>query len=152
MGWLMVRTIRLIACTATAGLALSSMTALAEDHAYTEGPVINVSAIRTEPGKFDAYMNYLDTVWKAAQEASKKMGDVLSYRVVTVEPRGENDPDLYLVVTYKNWATQDGSTAKNDAISKMTEGSVDAANKSMADRGKLRRLLGSWTGQELDLK
>ena len=148
----MFRTIRFIACAATAGLALSSMAAVAEDHAYTEGPVVNVTAVRTEPGKFDAYMSYLDTVWKASQEAAKKMGDVVSYRVVTVEPRGENDPDLYLVVTYKNWATQDGATAKADALAKMTEGSVDAANKSMIDRGKIRRILGSWTGQELDLK
>ena len=148
----MFRKFHFVARVATAGLALSSMAAVADDHAYTEGPVVNVSAIRTEPGKFDAYMTYLDTVWKAAQEASKKMGDVISYRVVTVEPRGENDPDLYLVVNYKNWATQDGATAKNDAIAKQTEGSVDAANKSMIDRGKLRRLLGSWTGQELDLK
>jgi len=148
----MFRTIRFIACAATAGLALSSMAAVAEDHAYTEGPVVNVTAVRTEPGKFDAYMSYLDTVWKASQEAAKKMGDVVSYRVVTVEARGENDADLYLVVTYKNWATQDGATAKADAIAKMTEGSVEAANKSMIDRGKIRRILGSWTGQELDLK
>jgi len=148
----MFSNIRFVACAATAGLALSSMAAVAEDHAYTEGPVVNVSAIRTEPGKFDAYMSYIDTVWKAAQEAGKKTGDVLSYRVVTVEPRGENDPDLYLVITYKNWATQDGATAKADAIAKQTEGSVDAANKSMSDRGKIRRLLGSWTGQELLLK
>jgi hypothetical protein len=148
----MVTKIRLVACTAAAGLALSSMAAVAEEHAYTEGPVVNVSAIRTEPGKFDAYMTYIDTVWKAAQEAAKKTGDVVSYRVVTVEPRTENDPDLYLVITYKNWATQDGATAKADAIAKQTEGSVDAANKSMADRGKIRRVLGSWTGQELLLK
>jgi hypothetical protein len=148
----MVRKSCFVACAATAGLALSGTAAVAEDHAYTEGPVINVSAIRTEPGKFDDYMKWLDTVWKARQEAGKKMGDVLSYRVVTVQPRTENDPDLYLVITYKNWATQDGSTAKADALSRETEGSVDAANKSSIDRGKIRRVLGSWTGQELDLK
>jgi hypothetical protein len=148
----MFRTIRFIACAATAGLALSSMAALADDHAYTEGPVVNVTAVRTEPGKFDDYMNFIDKVWKASQEAGKKTGDVLSYRVVTVEPRGENDPDLYLVVTYKNWATQDGATAKADAITKQIEGSLEAANKSTAERGKIRRILGSWTGQELDLK
>ncbi len=148
----MFRKISFVAFAATAGLALSSMAAVAEDHAYTEGPVVNVTAVRTEPGKFDAYMSYLDTVFKASMEAAKKMGDVVSYRVVTVEPRGENDPDLYLVITYKNWATQDGATAKADAIAKMTEGSLEAANKSMIDRGKIRRILGSWTGQELDLK
>jgi len=60
----MFRTIRFIACAATAGLALSSVAAVAEDHAYTEGPVVNVTAVRTEPGKFDTYMSYLDTVWK----------------------------------------------------------------------------------------
>jgi hypothetical protein len=148
----MFTNIRFVACAATASLGLASMAALADDHAYTEGPVVNVTAVRTEPGKFDAYMNFLDTIWKPSQEAAKKMGDVLSYRVVTVEPRGENDPDLYLVVTFKNWATQDGATAKADAISKQIEGSVDAANKSMIERGKVRRILGSWTGQQLDLK
>jgi len=148
----MFSNIRFLACAATAGLALSSMAAVADDHAFTEGPVISVTAVRTEPGKFDAYMNYLDTVFKASMEAGKKMGDVISYRVVTVEPRGENDPDLYLVVTLKNWATQDNATAKADAISKQIEGSLDAANKSVIDRGKIRRILGSWTGQELDLK
>jgi hypothetical protein len=148
----MVRKFCFVACAATAGLALASTMAMADDHAYTEGPVVNVAAIRTEPGKFDDYMKWVDTVWKARQEAAKKMGDVVSYRVVTVETRGENDPDLYLVVNYKNWATQDAGTAKGDAISKETEGSVEAANKSSIDRGKIRRVLGSWTGQELLLK
>lgn len=143
---------RFIGCVAFAAVTLSSFAALAEDHAFTEGPVVNVAAIRTEPGKFDEYMKFLATTWKAEQEAGKKMGDVISYRVVTVEPRTENDPDLYLVVTYKNWATLDGATAKGDAIAKQVEGSLDTANKSAVDRGKIRRVLGSWTGQELNLK
>lgn len=142
---------QLAAAVATVGLAVS-VQAIADDHAFTEGPVVNVAAIRTENGKFDDYMKFLDTTWKAEQEAGKKMGDVLSYRVVTVEPRTENDPDIYLVVNYKNWAALDNSTAKSDAIAKQTEGSVDKANQGQADRGKIRRILGSWTGQELMLK
>src|ERR1700745_4482713 len=98
------------------GLAVTSVAALADDHAYTEGPVVNVAAIRTEYGKFDDYMKYLDTTWKAEQEAAKKAGYIISYRVVTVEARGENDPDIYLVVNYKNWAALDGATAKADQI------------------------------------
>jgi hypothetical protein len=148
----MFRKIIFVGCAATAGLALSSMAVLADDHAYTDGPVVNVTAVRTAPGRFDDYMNFVDKVWKAFQEAGKKTGDVISYRVVTVEPRGENDPDLYLVVTYKNWATQDGATAKGDAITKQIQGSLEAANKSTMERDKIRRILGSWTGQELLLK
>jgi len=134
------------------GLAFASTAAVADDHPFSEGPVVNVSAIRTEPGHFDDYLKYLSTTWKAEQEASKKMGDVISYRVITVEPRGENDPDLYLVINYKNWATLDNATAKSDAVAKQVQGSIAASNQSAIDRGKIRRVLGSWTGQELLLK
>jgi hypothetical protein len=140
------------ACAASVALAATSAQAVADDHVYTEGPVVNVAAIRTEYGKFDDYMKYLDTTWKAEQEAAKKAGYIISYRVVTVEPRTENDPDIYLVVNYKNWAAMDESTAKSDAIAKQVEGTLDASNKGNVDRGKIRRVLGSWTGQELDLK
>jgi hypothetical protein len=140
------------ACAAFVGLVVTSVAAVADDHAYTEGPVVNVAAIRTEFGKFDDYMKYLATTWKAEQEAAKKAGYIISYRVVTVEARGENDPDIYLVVNYKNWAALDGATAKGDAIAKQVEGSLSAQNQGAVDRGKIRRVMGSWTGQELLLK
>lgn len=141
-----------IAYAAFVGLAFTSVAAVADDHAFTEGSVVNVAAIRTDYGKFDDYMKYLDTTWKAEQEAAKKAGYIISYKVVTVEPRSENDPDIYLVITYKNWAALDGATAKGDAIAKQVEGSLSASNQGATDRGKIRRILGSWTGQELDLK
>jgi hypothetical protein len=134
------------------GLAVTSIAAVADDHAYTEGPVVNVAAIRTEYGKFDDYMRYLATTWKAEQEAAKKAGNIISYRVVTVEPRGENDADIYLVINYKNWAALDGAIAKGDAIAKQVEGTLAASNQGAVDRAKIRRVLGSWTGRELALK
>ncbi len=143
---------RFTAFAAFFGLAFTSVGAFADDHPFTEGPVVQVSAIRTEYGKFDDYMMFLDTTWKKTQEAAKKAGYITGYKVVTVQPRGENDPDLYLVVYFKNWAALDGATAKFDAVAKEVEGSVAAANKGAVDRGKIRRVLGSWTGQELDLK
>jgi hypothetical protein len=140
------------ACAAFVSLAITSVAALADDHSFTEGTVVNVAAIRTEYGKFDDYVKYLDTTWKAEQEAAKKAGYIISYRVVTVEPRGENDPDIYLVINYKNWAAFDGATARGDTIAKQVQGTLAASNQGAVDRGKIRRVLGSWTGQELDLK
>lgn len=134
------------------GLAFTSVSAMADDHPFVEGQVINVAAIRTEYGKWDDYMKYLDTTWKASQEAAKKAGYITGYKVISVEPRGENDPDIYLVIYYKNWAAMDDATAKGDAIAKQVEGSLAAANQGAVDRGKIRRVLGSWTGQQLDLK
>jgi len=125
---------------------------LADDHPYSEGPVVNVSRIRTVDGKFDDYMNFVATKWKQEQEAGKKTGDVLRYEVLTVEPRTPDDPDVLLVIYYKNWAALDGSIAKGDAISKLVDGSVAAANKSQGDRASIRRILGSSTMQVLNLK
>src|ERR1700728_2683470 len=142
----------IVAFAAVLGLALTSVAAVADDHPFTEGPLVNVSAIRTEYGKFDEYLKFVDTTWKATQEAAKKAGYITSYKVITVQPRGENDPDIYLVVYYKNWAALDGATAKGDAIAKEVLGSVSAANQGAVDRGKIRRVLGSFTGQVLDLK
>jgi hypothetical protein len=142
----------IVALSALVTLTFMGAAALADEHPYTEGQVVNVSAVRTENGKFEEYMKFVDTTWKALQEAAKKAGYVTGYKVITVEPRSENDPDLYLVVYYKNWAALDGATAKSDALANEILGSVTAANKGSADRGKIRRILGSWTGQQLDLK
>jgi hypothetical protein len=133
-------------------LVFTGTSAIADEHAFTEGQVVNVAAIRTEYGRFDDYMKYLDTTWKAEQEAAKKAGYITSYRVIQVEARGENDPDIYLVINYKNWAALDDATAKADAILKQVEGTLAASNQGAVDRGKIRRVVGSWTGQELNLK
>jgi hypothetical protein len=143
---------RVAAFAAVFGLAFTSVAAFADEHPFTEGQVVQVSSIRTDYGKFDEYMKFLDTTWKASQEAAKKAGYITGYKVITVEPRGENDPDIYLVIYYKNWAALDDATAKGDAIAKQVSGSVAAANQGAVDRGKIRRILGSWTGQQLDLK
>ena len=144
--------IRLAAVAALAGLACASASALADDHSYSEGGIVNVSRIRTVDGKFDDYMKWLDTTWKQEQEAAKKAGYITSYEVIGIEPRGPDDPDLLLVIRYKNWAALDGALAKGDAISKEIEGSVTAASQAQADRSKIRRVLGSSTMQVLELK
>lgn len=133
-------------------LTFTSLSALADDHAFTEGAVVNVASIRTVDGKFDDYMKWLGTTWKAQNETAKKAGDLVSYQVISVEPRGPDDPDLYLVLTYKNWAALDGALARADALSNQFEGSVTAANQAQSDRAKIRRVLGSSTMQVLDLK
>jgi len=140
------------ACAAFASIACLSSSAFADDHAYSEGSVVNVARIRTVDGKFDDYMKWLGTTWKQEQEAAIKAGYLVSYQVISVEARTPDDPDLLLVTTYKNWAALDGALAKSDQIAKQIEGSVAASNQAQADRSKIRRVLGSSTMQVLDLK
>src|ERR1700733_4985898 len=118
----------LVHSAALLALAFTSAAAVADDHPYSEGPVVNVSRIRTVDGHFEDYMKFVATTWKQEQEFAKKAGDVLSYEVLTVEPRTPDDPDILLVIYFKNWASLDGSIAKGDAIEKAVSGSVSAAD------------------------
>ncbi len=141
-------------CATGALLALASMTgiAYADGRDWKDGPVVNASYIRTVDGHFDDYMHWLATGYKKQQEAAKAAGLILSYRVLVVEARNPQDPDIILVTEFKNWAALDNLGGKFDALSVKTEGSVDASNKAEADRVKIRTVLGSRTMQEAVLK
>jgi hypothetical protein len=143
---------RLAACAALVCLVGASAAVIADDHAYSEGAVVNVARIRTVDGRLDDYMNWIDTKWKQQQEIAKKAGNILSYAVYQVQPRGPEDANLLLVVTYKNWAALDGALARGDAIAKEVSGSVAAAAQAQVDRAKIRTVLGSENIQELILK
>jgi hypothetical protein len=134
------------------GLTAFSTTVYADGRDWNDGPVINVAAIRTVDGHFDDYMHWLRTVYKAEQEAAKKAGLITGYRVIVVEARGPNDPDIYLITEFKDWAALDHLGSRLEKVSAEVEGSVDAANKSEVDRAKIRTVLGSRTEQEALLK
>jgi hypothetical protein len=142
-----------VAAAATLALLLClSTTALADGRNFNDGPVVNVASIRTVDGKFDEYMAWLATTWKAQQEAMKRAGLITSYRVLLVEARGPHDPDIYLVTEFKNWAALDGLGGKSDAIAVQVEGSVEKSNQAEFDRAKIRTVLGSQTMQVAELK
>jgi hypothetical protein len=52
---------------------------------YRNGTVWDINFIRMKPGMETAYMNYLTGSWKKEQEAQKKEGLTLSYKVISVE-------------------------------------------------------------------
>jgi hypothetical protein len=142
----------LCAIAALPALAALTSSVWADGRDYNDGAVVNVSAIRTVDGHFDDYMHWLATGWKQQEEAAKKAGLILSYDVLTVEPRSPHDPDIFLVVRYKNWAALDNLGGKLDAISTKLSGSVEKSNQEEADRGKIRTVLGSQTMQVAELK
>jgi len=126
--------------------------AAAADRPYTEGPVVNVSAIRTEPGMFDAYMAYLAGPYKQAMDAQKAAGLIVDYSVHSVTPRGPDDPDLYLITVYKNMAALDGLQDKMDPIQEKVFGNEQQQTAKTIERGKMRTLLGNQLLRKLILK
>ena len=120
-----------VLCAAGALVSLTSLatTAYADGRDYNDGPVVNVSAIRTVDGHFDDYMHWLATGYKKLQEASKAAGLITSYRVLVVEARGPHDPDIYLVTEYKNWAALDHLGGKSDQVSAKGLGKAPSGRK-----------------------
>jgi hypothetical protein len=119
---------------------------------YNDGMVVSRTAIRTVDGHFDDYMHWLDTVWKKQEEAAKKAGILSDYKVLVAQPRGPQDPDIYLIEFYPNWATFDGIGGKMDAISKQIWGSLKESNTEESDRRNIRTILGTEVMQEAQLK
>ena len=138
-------------CVTSAVLLLATL-AYADGRNFNDGPVVNVSAIKTVDGHFDDYMQWLATNWKKQEEAAKKAGLITKYQVLVVESQGPHDPDILLVVEYKNWAALDGLGSKFDAVSAQVEGSIEKANQAEVDRAKIRTVLGSKTMQVAELK
>jgi len=127
--------------------------ASAADRSYSEGPVSIVTSVKVEPGMDDAYMNWLQSNWKKSLEAQKAAGIVLGYAVYATQARSPSEPDLYLVVTYKNMATFDGL---DDRVEPIMEKTFNATQQQMAqasiERGKMRTIMGSEMIRELVLK
>jgi len=130
----------------------TSVTRAQEDHAYTQGPVTIVSFVRTEPGMFEEYLRYLSNTYKKLMETQKKQGIVTDYAIYQRLPRGPQDADLILTVTYKNMAALDGLQERTDPLVKETFGSLPKASSASADRDKLRKQLGSQLVRQLILK
>lgn len=136
---------------AAAFLSLGAV-ASAADRPYTEGVVVNVSSVRTEPGMFDEYLKYLAGPYKQLMEEQKKAGIIVDYAVYSAVPRTPDDPDLYLITVFKNMAALDGLDAKSDPITEKIFGDMAKQTSATVSRGKLRTLIGDELIRELNLK
>ncbi len=140
-----------IALAMSSGAMLAAPAAQAQNapRVYDNGTVWTISQVETKPGMFDDYMSYLSTTWRQIQEADKKAGYVVSYKVLTVESPRDHEPDVILMVEYKNMAAFDRSLAEQDAATAAAFGSTTKASQAAVSRESLRVLRGSETAREL---
>jgi hypothetical protein len=124
----------------------------AADRPYTEGTVSVVSSIRTEPGQTENYMKYLATTYRQMMDEQKKTGLIVDWSVYTTRARTPDDPDLYLVTTYKDLAAMDGMQDKVESIQQKMFGDQDARDAATISRGKMRTLVGSEVIRKVEFK
>ena len=119
---------------------------------YHNGSVWSIAFIRIRPGMDTAYMNYLAGQWKAEQEAQKKDGNILSYKVLSVEGHTTAEFNLMLMTEYKNLATMEANEDKAEAVAQRVIGNDAVQMQGYKDRAEIREVLGDRLAREIILE
>lgn len=133
-------------------VAMMSVPAFAQDHTrnWENGGIVVVTGVDTHDGMFNAYINDLNNVWRRFLEQQMEDGLVTSYGMYGNASQREGEPDLYLTVTYPNWAAFDTGNEYFEKISTEIMGSLEDMRNANIDRGKLRTILSTQTLQEIN--
>jgi hypothetical protein len=125
----MIKTISLSMCLAASSLSLNARAQ--DERAYTEGPVTEVDYIQVEYGRFETYIDWLNSTWKPTMEATKKAGLIIDYKVFRLTPN---------------------KGVELEAVAKKVICSTECQNKARVTRNEYRKVLGTEYVRELILK
>jgi hypothetical protein len=138
-------------------LALGGGHALAQEH-FTQGPVWICTAIRTTPGHFDDYLEYLRGDYLKVQQESIKAGLMLDSKVFVKAPADPNDYDVLICDLFPNAAKaldySAADDAKSDEIAAKVYGTSDEnqQEEQTKPRFEMRTILGTTMVREVTLK
>ena len=119
---------------------------------YHNGSVWNIAFIRIKPGMDTAYMNYLAGSWKTEQEAQKKDGNIVSYKVISVEGHTTGEFNLMLMTEYKNLATMEANEDKAEGVAQKVIGNDAVQMQGYNDRLAIREVIGNRLAREVILE
>lgn len=119
---------------------------------YRNGSVWSIGFIRIKPGMDTAYLNYLATDWKRNQEALKKDGQIISYKVLTTEAHGAADFNVMLLTEYKDLATMEANEAKADTLAQQVVGTDAKQMQGYKERLEIREVLQDRLAREIILE
>ena len=122
-------------------LTVSAVVVAQVKRPFRNGSVWSVSFIKMKPGMETAYLNYIAGDWKREQEALKKDGQILSYKVLTTEAHGSGDWNIMLMSEYKDLATMEANETKADNLAQTVSGNDEKQMQGYRDRLQIREVL-----------
>ena len=141
----------LICSLVVSGLILGVSVYAQVKRPFQNGSVWNIAFIRMKPGMETAYLNYLAGSWKTNQEAMKKEGLILSYKVITTEGHTPGDWNVMLMTEYKDLATMEANEDKADVVSQKVVGDDEKQRQGYRERVEIREVMGDRLGREVVL-
>ena len=144
---------RILITSLVASLMLAGVSIFAQvSRPYRNGSVWDIAFIRMKPGMGTAYLNYLANDWKRIQEAAKREGLILSYKVLVTEAHSGEDWNLILLTEYKDLATMEANEAKGDAFAQKVVGDDQKQMQGYKERLEIREVVGSRLAREIVLE
>jgi hypothetical protein len=136
----------------TLGVGLGVTASAQMKRPFHSGTVWSVQFIRVKPGMENAYLNYLATDWKRAQEAAKQAGAIQDYKVLSTEAHGATDWNLLLMTQAKDLAAIDANEEKLDTLLQKVVGDDQKQIQGYKDREAMREPVGSRLAREIVLE
>ena len=85
-------------------------------------------------------------------EATKEAGLIIDYKVFRATPKSPDQPNIFLMITFKNMAAALDKGVELEAVAKKVIGSTEVQNKARVGRNEYRKVLGTELIRELILK
>jgi hypothetical protein len=133
--------------TAWTGLCLAQ-----SDAPYTEGPVWQVTMVKTKYGMSDDYLKGLAKTFKGTLDEAKKQNLILDYKILVGDAANPHDFDILLMTESKNMAALDNAREKFDPIARKIEGTPDEQRATATKRLDIREIFGAKLMREITLK
>ncbi len=119
---------------------------------YTDGPVTELDYIHVAYGHLEEYVDWLNATWKPTMEAMKAAGLIVAYKVVRTTPKTPDQPNIILMITFKDGAAALDKGVEQEAVAKTVIGSTAVQNKARESRNQYRTVLGIEYVRELILQ
>jgi hypothetical protein len=85
-------------------------------------------------------------------EAMKKAGLIIDYKVFRATPKSPGQPNVILMITYKNGMAALDKGVELEDVAKKVIGSTEVQNKARVFRNEYRKVLGTELIREVILK
>jgi len=133
-------------------LLLSALPLLAQSKPYHEGSVWEMQCIHVKAGMEDRYARYLAGDWKKEQDAMKKAGFVLSYKVISTEAHNPTDCNVILMTEYKDLTSMEANADKAEQLGQELFGGMPKIEAGYMDRSSYRDIIGTRLAREIILE
>ena len=116
---------------------------------YRNGSVWDLTFVRMKPGMDTRYLTYIAGMWKDEQEAAKKAGLTLSYKILVTESHGPGDWNVLLMTEFKDLATKEANAERLSAVWASIAGDDQKQVQGYRDREEVREFMGTRVAREI---